>query len=125
MFSNTFGIAAATAAYEAGEDWLTQLLVYLEDNIDFMNSFLKDKIPAVKLVRPEGTYLAWLDFRSIEPDVKKLENLMRKKAKVFLDEGYIFGKGGDGFERINFACPRSILEEAMNRIYYALYQSRA
>jgi cystathionine beta-lyase len=102
--SNTFGIAAATAAYEEGEEWLTQLLVYLEG----------------KFFRPQGTYLGWFDFRSIEQDPKQLEDLMRKKANVLLDEGYIFGKGGEGFERINFACPRSILDEAMNRIYKAI-----
>jgi cystathionine beta-lyase len=118
--SNTFGIAAATAAYEEGEEWLTQLLVYLEGNIDFLERFILEKMPEVKFFRPQGTYLGWFDFRSIEQDPKQLEDLMRKKANVLLDEGYIFGKGGEGFERINFACPRSILDEAMNRIYKAI-----
>ena len=112
--SNIFGIVAATAAYEEGEEWLTQLLVYLEGNIDFLERFVLEKMPEVKFFRPQGTYLGWFDFRSLEQDPKQLETLMRKKANVLLDEGYIFGKGGEGFERINFACPRSTLDEVMN-----------
>ena len=120
ILSNRFGITAATAAYEEGEEWLTQLLVYLEGNINFLERFIQEKMPEVKFFRPQGTYLGWFDFRSLEQDPKQLETLMRKKANVLLDEGYIFGKGGEGFERINFACPRSTLDEAMNRIYKAI-----
>lgn len=117
---NIFGIAATIAAYEAGEEWLTQLLAYLEGNIDLIDNYINEKIPEVKFIKPEGTYLAWLDFRLVEQDIKKLEELLRKKAKVYLDEGYIFGNGGEGFERLNFACPRSLLMEAMDRIYNAI-----
>ncbi|PAB55844.1 MalY/PatB family protein [Anaeromicrobium sediminis] len=120
-FPNIFGLVACTAAYEKGEEWLEQLLDYLEDNLNFIDKFLKEKMPEVKLIRPEATYLAWLDFNAVESDEKKLENIIQKKAKVALDEGYIFGKGGEGFERINFACPRSILKEALERIERAIH----
>lgn len=116
IFPNIFGITACTAAYEKGEEWLDQLMGYLQNNVDFIDEFLKKKLPEVKWIRPEATYLAWFDFRAVEPDEKKLEEMMRKKANVLLDEGYIFGKGGAGFERINFACPREILQEALERM---------
>lgn len=119
-FPNIFGIEACTTAYEYGEEWLEQLLSYLEDNLDFIKHFIKERLPNVKLIQPEATYLAWLDFSAVESDIHKLEKLIQRKAKVALDEGYVFGKGGEGFERINFACPRSILEEALKRIEAAV-----
>lgn len=111
-----FATDALQTAYNECEDWLAELLEYLKGNLDFLREFLKDKLPAVKLIEPEGTYLAWLDFRQVEPDPKRLEELMLKRAKVALDEGYIFRNGGDGFERINLACPRSVLNRALSQI---------
>lgn len=118
--TNVFGIVAATAAYEEGEEWLEQLLSYLEDNADFIGKFLKEELPEVKYVKPEGTYLAWLDFRAVETDYMKLEHFLQKKAKVFLNQGHIFGDEGNGFVRVNFACPRSVLEDALIRIAKAV-----
>lgn len=118
--TNVFGIIAATAAYEEGEEWLEQLLKYLEDNADFIGSFRKEELPEVKYVKPEGTYLAWLDFRAIEKDYLKLESFLQKKAKVFLNQGHIFGDEGNGFVRVNFGCPKSVLEEALRRIAKAV-----
>lgn len=118
---NAFGIVALRTAYNEGEEWLEQLLEYLNKNVCFIDKFIKEKMPEVKFIKPEGTYLAWLDFAAIGKDEKELEIIIQKKAKVALDEGYIFGKGGERFERINFACPQSILEKALDRIEKAIH----
>jgi cystathionine beta-lyase len=117
MFPNLFGIVATTAAYsEDGVEWLTQLLAYLDANTKFIEKFAAEKMPNVKYSSPQGTYLGWLDFREMGLSQEDLESKITKDAKVFLDSGSWFGPGGEGFMRVNFACPRSILEEAMNRI---------
>jgi len=118
--TNVFGIVAGTTAYEEGEEWLTQLLSYLEGNINFIADFIREELPEVKFVKPEGTYLGWLDFRKIEKDHLKLESFLQKNAKVFLNQGYVFGDEGKGFVRINFGCPRSIIETALKRIATAV-----
>jgi cystathionine beta-lyase len=117
---NAFAEVAVKAAYDECEDWLEEFLKYLKGNLDFLKEFIKEKIPKVKVIEPEGTYLCWLDFREVEPDPKKLEQIMLRVAKVAFDEGYIFRDGGAGFERVNMACPRPILKEALNRIADAL-----
>ncbi len=117
---NFFAVIAAQIAYDECEEWLDELLKYIEGNKNFLKKFLKENMPDVELVEPEGTYLAWLDFRKIETDPKKLERLLREKAKVAFDEGYIFGPGGEGFERINLACPRSILKKALMQLTNAI-----
>lgn len=117
---NSFAYVAQIAAYTQGEEWLEQLLNYLEGNIAYIQSFVTERLPEIKFIKPEGTYLAWLDFREIHKDQRKLEELMQKYAKVALDEGYIFGLGGEGFERINFACPRVLLERALSGIEKAI-----
>ena len=115
---NLFAVAAMETAYkhEFCENWLDALLQYLKGNLEFLKAFVKEKLPQIKVIEPEGTYLIWLDFRELGLKPKELEKFMRGKAKVALDEGYIFGQGGEGFERINIACPKSILEKALNRI---------
>ena len=117
---NTFAITAATAAYREGEEWLEQLLEYLKGTVSWVRDFIEKELPGVSLIEPEGTYLAWLDFRALEPNPKALEKLMLEKAKIALDEGYIFGRGGEGFERINLACPRSLVEKAFKAIRAAV-----
>jgi cystathionine beta-lyase len=117
---NSFAYVAQIAAYSEGEEWLEQLLSYLEGNVRFIEDFVKEKLPGVTFVKPEATYLAWLDFSKLTQNHSELEELMRKKAGLALDEGYIFGKGGEGFERINFACPREILERALINIEKAV-----
>lgn len=124
MFPNTFGIVATEAAYKHGEEWLEQLLEYLQGNVEFIEKYLEEKMPEIKMIKPEGTYLAWLDFRAITNDEKELEQKMRNEAKIALDEGYIFGDGGQCFERINFACPRSILKDALDRIYKVFHNEQ-
>ena len=113
---NSFAPLAVETVYNKCEDWLDELLQYLADNLSFLKDFVNENLPGVKVIEPEGTYLCWLDFREIEPDPAKLEKMMLGDAKVALDDGYIFRNGGEGFERINIACPRSILEQALTRI---------
>jgi len=118
--ANMFGIVATEAAYNHGEEWLEQLLKYLQQNYNFLVSFIEENIPQVKVFPLEGTYLVWLDFRSYGLSDEKMKELLRKKAKVWLSEGYIFGRGGEGFQRMNIACPRKLLEEGLTRIAKAL-----
>jgi len=117
---NAFGLVATEAAFRYGEEWLSQLLEYLEDNLNFLMEYVERRIPEVKVIRPEGTYLAWLDFRALGMDEYTLSDFLRKKSKVGLDDGYVFGKSGRGFARLNFACPRATLEEGLRRIEKAV-----
>ena len=116
VMPNVFRLAAQTAAYNEGEEWLEQLLEYLAGNLDFMENFITSELPEVKFRRPEGTYLAWLDFSGYGFTTEELQNRMKNKAGVALDDGYIFGDGGEPCQRINFACPRSVLIKAMERL---------
>jgi cystathionine beta-lyase len=122
---NAFGAVALEAAYRHGEEWLEQLRDYLEENLAFLKGFSKERIPEVRVIEPEGTYLVWLDFRKLGLGKDGLERLMQKEARVALDEGYIFGEAeGAGFERINIACPRAILQEGLERIESAVRSLR-
>jgi cystathionine beta-lyase len=112
----TFGGVALQAAYDHGEEWLAQLLEYLEGNLAYLEEYVAEHIPQLTVVRPEGTYLVWLDCRTLQLDKWELKRLMLEEARVYLDEGFIFGSEGEGFERINIACPRAILVEALDRI---------
>lgn len=113
---NTFGAVALQAAYERGEDWLRQVLEYVEGNLEYLNAYVAEYIPQIEVIQPEGTYLVWLDCRKLHLECMDLKELMLKQAKVYLDDGFIFGPEGEGFERINIACPRKILVEALDRI---------
>ncbi len=113
---NSFGIVAMIAAYNEGEEWLEQVLKYVDLNFQFLKEFVENNLPGLKYIKPEGTYLAWLDFNSLGLNDKELKKLILNKAHVALDEGKLFGPGGEGFQRINVACPKLILEESMQRI---------
>lgn len=113
---NTLGMTAAEAVYTLGRPWLTQLKEYLEGNIAFVKKFLQDHLPNIKLVEPEGTYLLWLDFHGTGLSNSQIKDKVEKEAKLWLDHGDMFGLGGECFERINIACPRSILEQAMKQL---------
>jgi cystathionine beta-lyase len=117
---NIFGIAATEAAYRYGEPWLVELLDYLQENIAFLKEFSATKIPGLNVTEPQGTYLAWLDFRKCGIAPGKLGIFVREDAKVGLEAGTIFGCTEEGFERMNIACPRSILQEALKRIENAI-----
>lgn len=117
---NAFGVVATEAAYREGDEWLEQCIDYVKGNLDFLTHYLETNLPKIKVIPPEGTYLVWLDCRELGLHEKKLEELMLKQAKVAFDEGYIFGPGGEGFTRINLACPRSVLEEGLRRVEKAV-----
>lgn len=117
---NAFAATALQAAYDKCEDWLDELMAYIAGNLEFLKEFVRKRLHGVQVIEPEGTYLCWLDFSKLQPDPLKLEKMMRAVAKVALDEGYIFRAGGDGFERINLACPRSILSKALEQISQAV-----
>ena len=118
---SALGLTAMIAAYNEGEEWLEQVNEYIDGNFAYVDEFLKENLPKAHLIPSEGTYLAWIDFNGyVNGDAEKLEELMKKKARVFLDEGYIFGASGRGFERINIAAPRSVVEDCMQRIQGAL-----
>jgi cystathionine beta-lyase len=117
---NLFGLVAMEAAYRHGDEWLAQLLDYLQGNLEFMLTYFAEKIPKISVIKPQGTYLVWLDCRALGMDDKALSSFMREKAKVGLDDGFLFGAGGSGFQRMNIACPRSILQEALERIEKAV-----
>jgi cysteine-S-conjugate beta-lyase len=108
------------AAYNDSDLWLDELLVYLHDNLTYALSFLATEIPEIKAMPPEGTYLLWIDCRALNLDIQELKKLMFQKAQVAFSEGSVFGSEGVGFLRINFACPRSILAEALNRFSKAV-----
>jgi cystathionine beta-lyase len=120
LAGSTFGVVALKAAYEQGEPWLEQTLNYLQGNLDYLESYVGERIPQIEVVSPEGTYLVWLDCRKLGLDKSGLKHLMREQARVYLDEGDLFGPEGEGFERINIACPRSTLVEALDRIRKAV-----
>jgi len=110
------GLVACKAAYEGGAQWLEQLLDYLACNMLFLKTYLSDHIPKIKLVEPEGTYLAWLDCNGLGIAAQELDEAITQKGKLWLNPGYKFGKGGKGFERMNVACPRSVLQNALERL---------
>lgn len=117
---NLFGPVAMEAAYRCGEDWLAEALAYLEENLAYLEAFLRERVRGIELVRPEGTFLAWLDCRGLGMDAPSLKQFLVEKAKVGLNDGAAFGPGGEGFQRLNFACHRSTLEEALGRIEAAV-----
>jgi cystathionine beta-lyase len=118
--NNIFGVRALEAAYTCGEEWLDQLLEYLEGNLDFMLDFLRRRIPRLKAHKPEGTYLVWLDCRALGLPQQDLCGFFARKAKVGLNDGATFGTGGEGFMRVNVACPRATLRQALEQIEQAV-----
>lgn len=119
---NIFGIVAAQAAYSYGHEWLTELIDYLKGNLEYLKSFISDHIPQIEIVEPQGTYLVWLNFKKLGMDSKQLNNFLINKARIGLNNGAEFGPGGEGFMRMNIACPRSTLVEGLNRLKEAIEQ---
>jgi cystathionine beta-lyase len=111
-----FGIVATMAAYREGEPWLDAVLEYIAGNAQLVMDTFAEHEPRVKPILPQGTYLQWIDCRGLGLDKDALEDLMLNKAKIYFDEGYIFGEEGEGFERINLACPRPLLKQALDRM---------
>jgi cystathionine beta-lyase len=114
------GLAAAEAAYRKGLPWLKELLAYLKGNVDFIRTFLTEKLPQIRLVEPEGTYLIWLDCTGLGLTREQLSSLMEDRAKLWLDHGDRFGAETALFERLNIAAPRAVLERAMKQLEAAI-----
>ena len=117
---NLFGAIASEAAYTYGKEWHQQLIDYLEENVNLLRSFLSEKLPAIKLIEPEATYLLWLDFRELGLSQPELIKLLIDKACIGLNDGTAFGTEGTGFMRINVGCPRSMLLDGLQRLEKAL-----
>ncbi len=113
---NIIGMVACESAYEKGKDWLNEVKEYILENIKYVDTFLKEKLPKVKLIYPEGTYLLWLDFNELKLSDDKLEDLLLNNAKLWLDSGKKFGATGKGFQRLNVAVPRNILKCALENL---------
>ncbi|KPK83359.1 MAG: cystathionine beta-lyase [Bacteroides sp. SM23_62_1] len=117
---NIFGNVALEAAYTSGDEWLDQLLVYLQQNFSFLEGYLKQFIPEIKLITPEATYLAWLDMRDFKLPDSDLKDFMIRKAGLACNDGASFGKEGHGFQRMNIACPKALLEKALHQLRIAV-----
>jgi len=113
---NTFGIVAAEAAYKYGENWVDSLNAYLCQNVELIDFFIKTHIPKVKFIKPQGTYLAWLDFSKYNLSQIQLDDIITNKAKLWLSSGTVFGSEGNGFMRLNFACPKKVLLKALESL---------
>jgi cystathionine beta-lyase len=117
---NVFGAVASEAAYNLGDEWLDQLMEYLSGNLDYLDHYLKENIPQIKMIRPEGTYLVWLDCSELNMTDEELKNFMIQKAGLGLNAGTMFGTGGEGFMRINVACPKQTVKDALTRLENAV-----
>jgi cystathionine beta-lyase len=117
---NVFGMVACEAAYKYGEPWLEELMDYLEENKNLVKRCIEDKIPKLKLIEPEGTYLLWIDCSGLGLSDEKLKEFMITKAKILFNDGNSFGQEGQGFQRMNIACSKSVLQEALGRLEKAV-----
>jgi cystathionine beta-lyase len=122
MWVNLIGLTATLAAYRDGQEWLDQVLEYLEGNRNFIFDYVKSQLPGLQMASPEGTYLTWLDCRNMGIQGNPHEFFL-KEARVALNDGLTFGSGGEGFVRLNFACSREVLAEALERMTAALQKT--
>ena len=104
------------AAYNYGDEWLDSLMEYLKGSLDFLCDYVEKNIPKAKVMVPEATYLVWIDLSGYGADCVKMHETLKNEGKIWLDEGYLFGTAGEGFERINIACPRATLEDGLDRM---------
>ncbi len=117
---NLFGNISLQAAYDHGEEWLEELLEYLRNNLDFTEDYIKNNIPEIKVTQNEATYLIWLDFRSLDIHEKKLKKFVVEEAGLGFNDGPMFGPGGKGFQRMNIAVPKSILQDSLSKLKKAI-----
>ena len=117
---NIFGTIAMETAYSQGGDWLDQLLVYLKGNADLLVDYTASNLPGISVRPPEATYLAWLDMKNLGMKSKQLREFMTRDARIGCNDGPSFGPGGSGYQRLNFACPRSTLEKALHQLKQAV-----
>ncbi|MFV0414175.1 MAG: MalY/PatB family protein [Oscillospiraceae bacterium] len=119
-FNSFFGVAATRAAFEKGQPWLEELLPYLRGNYEYLQGFIKERLPQLAVYPLEGTYLAWVDFSALRLPPAGLGAFLKQKAQFYLSMGAMFGQGGESFGRINLACPRAVLQEALLRLQQAI-----
>jgi len=117
---HTFGLVATQAAYDHGDAYVDEMVEYLHDNLLYIDRFLKEHCPKIKIIQPQGLYLVWVDFRELGLKDRQLKEFLLKKAKLWLNDGVIFGREGAGFQRINIATPRATIEKALNQLLNAL-----
>ena len=117
---HAFAFISVAAAYSHGTDWLDQMLAYVQGNIDYVEQFLATELPVIGMIRPQASYLVFLDCRKLGLSVKELNELFVDKARLALNDGAMFGREGEGFMRLNVACPRSVIAEAMQRLKSAV-----
>lgn len=113
---SVLGLVATQAAYEHGDEWYEKMMAYVKSNIDYARNYVEEYLPGVKMINGEGTYLVWLDFRGTGIETEELDRRIIYDAKLWLDSGKIFGKTGEGFQRINVAAPRKTVTECFERI---------
>ena len=113
---NIFGLVGTIAAYDYGEEWLIEVMNYVQNNYYYLERFIAEKLPKVKVIQPEGTFLVWLDFSDYNLSNNELKDKLIEEAKVVLNQGYVFGKGGDGFVRLNLATPMERVKKALDQI---------
>lgn len=118
--NNPFAIVAAETAFTKCHSWVDQLVEHIDENMNYLVDYISKELPRIKVKKPEATYLVWLDFSDYGMNKEELSVLMQEKGKIALDDGFWFGKEGEGFERINVACSRQMLEEGMKRIKKAV-----
>jgi len=112
---NIFGFVAAEAAYKQGAEWLDQLMNYISDNYNYVNDFVNEKIPLMRIIKPQSTTMVWIDCSRMNLDRKGLNKFIINEAGLGLSDGELFGIEGRNFQRMNIACPRAVLVEAMKK----------
>lgn len=120
LMPSPFAISGVMSAYNEGAPWLEELMHYLSDNVDFVESYLKNNLPKVGFVKPEATFLLWLDFRAYGFGSSKLEEIITQDAQLALNNGWMFGEEGAEHMRLNIGCPRDVLKEALDRLTEAV-----
>ena len=118
--TNAFSVVAMESGYTHAEQWLDELLIYLQNNLLFLKEYIRKNIPEIRVIEPEGTFLVWLDFRALGFEAKELENFIKEQAQIALNSGYWFGRQGAGFARMTFACPRKLLENGLSKLNKAV-----
>lgn len=117
---NSFGLVACQAAYTHGDRWLDDAMAYIAANKEFVREFLAARIPQIKMAEPQGLYLLWLDFNGLGLSPQELESFLVNEARLWLNQGYTFGEEGEGYVRLNTACPRSLLTTALEQLEAAI-----
>lgn len=122
--AHLFAYIATIAAYNKGNEWRKQMIEYVQNNVSFVDNYLKENIPALKIYNPQASFLVWMDCRELDLAQPELVSFFTDKAGLALNDGCIFGPGGEGYMRLNIGCPRSILEKAMKNLKEAYYLTK-